>query len=83
MALGREEVERKRSQIAWGDLQVSSACTRYQTREYMAELYNVPFGVDPIEECYKRTIEINGHQEKPTLCEDRVSTLAYLFHSRS
>jgi len=77
-----EELERKRSLIAWGDLQPSPVCTKYQTKEYTATLYNVPFGVDPIEECYKRTIEINGHQEKPILCEDRVSTPAYLFHSR-
>jgi len=77
-----EELERKRSLIAWGDLQPSPVCTRYQTKEYTATLYNVPFGVDPIEECYKRTIEINGHQEKPMLCEDQVSTPAYLFHSR-
>jgi len=82
-ALEREELERKRSLIAWGDLQASTMCTSYQTKVYTATLYNVPFGVDPIEECYKRTIEINGHQEKPTLCEDRVSTPAYSSHSRS
>jgi len=77
-----DELERKRNLIAWGDLKPSPVCTRYQTKEYTATLYNVPFGVDPIEECYKRTIEINGHQEKPILCEDQVSTPAYLFHSR-
>jgi len=83
-ALEREELERKRSLIAWGDVQASSACTRYQTKEYTATLYNVPFGVDPVEECYKRSIEINGHHEKSTLCEDRVSTsLNYTFRSRS
>ena len=80
-ALERKEQERKRSQIAWGDLQASSACTKYQTKEYTATLFNVPFGVDPIEECYKRTIEINGHLEKPALCEDRVSTPTYAFRS--
>jgi len=48
-------------------------------------LYNVSFGLDPIEECYKKAIEINGHQEKPTLCqcEDRVSTLTYTLRSWS
>jgi len=76
-----EELERKRSLIAWGELQASSMCTSYQTKEYTATLYNVPFGVDPIEECYNRTIEINGLQEEPILCEDRVSTPTYLFHS--
>jgi len=75
-----EELERKRSLIAWGELQASSVCTSYQTKEYTATLYNVPFGVDPIEECYNRTIEINGLQEDPVLCEDRVSAPAYLFH---
>jgi len=73
----REELERKRGLIAWGDLQASSTCTRYQTREYTATLYDVPFGIDPVEECYKRSVEINGHQEYPSFCEDQVSPTTF------
>ena len=68
----REDEEGKRALIVWQDLKASTQCLRYGTREYSASLTQVPFGMDPLKECWKKSIEIHGRQIFPSRCDTQV-----------
>lgn len=68
----RQEEEEKRGLIIWQDLTASSRCLRYGTREYSATLANIPFGLDPLKECWKKSIDIHGRQVFPSRCDTQV-----------
>ena len=67
----REE-EEKRSLIVWENLRPSKKCLRYGTREYSATLAHVPLGLDPLKECWKKSIDIHGQQIFPSRCDTQV-----------
>jgi hypothetical protein len=62
---------KKRQGITWEGLQAAQ-CLRYATREYTAVLSHVPLGVDALEECRKKPLQIHGKQLFPSRCEDQV-----------
>ena len=68
----RQEKEEKRALIVWQDLKTSSSCLQYGTREYSATLANVPLGMDPLKECWKKSIDIHGRQIFPSRCDTEV-----------
>ena len=76
----REE-EEKRALIVWENLTPSNRCLRYGTREYSATLAHVPLGLDPLKECWKKSINIRGRQFFPSRCDTQVclfnSTFSY------
>ena len=61
----RQKEEEERALIVWQDLKASTGCLRYGTREYSATLAHVPHGMDPLKECWKKSIEIHGRQIFP------------------
>jgi len=65
----RQEEEEKRALIVWENLSSSTKCLRYGTREYSATLSHVPFGLDPLAECWKKSIDIHGRQILPSRCD--------------
>lgn len=65
----RQEEEEKRALIYWKDLKPSNRCLRYGTREYSATLAHVPIGMDPLKECWNKTIDIHGRQILPSRCD--------------
>lgn len=67
----REELARKRVSIAWIGLEPGH-CLRYKLKEYTATLSHVPLGLDGIEECRNKSVEIHGRQWFPSQCEDQV-----------
>jgi len=67
----REEEARKRASIAWIGLEPGH-CLRYKLKEYTATLSHVPLGLNGIEECWNKSIEIHGRQWFPSQCEDQV-----------
>jgi hypothetical protein len=67
----REELARKRASIAWIGLEPGH-CLRYKLKEYTATLSHVPLGLDGMEECWNKSIEIQGRQWFPSKCEDQV-----------
>jgi len=73
----QEEVEKKRSEIAWGGLQAATSCTSYGVREYTASLFNVPFGFDPIDECASKPVEIDDHLVSADRCENQVRVFVW------
>ena len=68
----RQEEEEKRALIVWQDLTASTQCLRYGTREYSAKLAHVPIGLDPLKECWKKSIDIHGRQIFPSRCDTQV-----------
>ena len=72
----REE-EGKRSLIVWENLTPSNKCLRYGTREYSATLANVPIGLDPLKECWKKSIDIHGRQVLPSRCDTQVCVVFF------
>ena len=68
----RREEEEKRGSLAWKDLKASTQCLRYATREYSATLANVARGLDPVKECWKKSVDIHGRQVLPSRCETEV-----------
>jgi len=68
----RQEEEGKRALMVWQDLKPSSRCLRYGTREYSATLAQVSPGLDPLKECWKKSIDIHGQQMLPSRCETQV-----------
>ena len=75
----RRKEEEKRSLLVWQDLQASSRCLRYGTREYSATLTHVALGLDPLKECWKKSVDIHGRQKFPSRC-DIVVRLFNLHH---
>ena len=57
--------------LEWENLTSSNQCLRYGTREYSATL-SVPVGMDPVKECWQKTIDIHGRQILPSRCDTRV-----------
>ena len=68
----RQEEEEKRALIVWQDLRASTKCLRYGTREYSATLAHVPLGMDPLKECWKKSIDIHGRRIFPSRCDTEV-----------
>ena len=68
----RREEEEKRALIFWENLTPSNKCLRYGTREYSATLAHVPLGLDPLKECWKKSIDIHGRQILPSRCDNHV-----------
>jgi hypothetical protein len=68
----RQEEEEKRALIVWQDLKASTQCLRYGTREYTATLAQVSLGLDPLKECWKKSIDIHGRQVFPSRCDTQV-----------
>ena len=68
----RQEEEEKRALIVWQDLKASTGCLRYETREYSAMLADVPLGMDPLKECWKKSIDIHGRSIFPSRCDTEV-----------
>lgn len=71
----RQEEEEKRALIVWENLTPSNRCLRYGTREYSATLAHVPLGLDPLKECWKKSINIRGRQIFPSRCDTQVCLL--------
>ena len=67
-----QEEEEKRALIVWQDLKPSARCLRYGTREYSATLAHIPLGLDPLKECWKKSIDIHGRQVLPSRCDTQV-----------
>ena len=68
----QREEEEKRALIVWEDFTPSNKCLRYGTREYSATLSHVPLGLDPLKECWKKSIDIHGRQIFPSRCDTQV-----------
>ena len=77
----RQEEEEKRALIVWENLTASTQCLRYGTREYSAKLAHVPLGLDPLKECWKKSIDIRGRQLFPSRCDTQVCYLVYIILS--
>ena len=67
-----QEEEEKRALIVWENLTPSTKCLRYGTREYSATLTHVSIGLDPLQECWKKSIDIHGRQMFPSRCDTQV-----------
>lgn len=78
----KEEEARKRESIAWVGLEPGH-CLRYRLKEYTAVLSHVPLGIDGIEECWKKSVEIHGREWFPSQCEDQVRKIRMLLLNRS
>ena len=68
----RQEEEEKRALIIWQNFKASTGCLRYGTREYTATLANVPHYMDPLQECWKKSIDIHGRSIFPSRCDTEV-----------
>ena len=68
----RREEEEKRGLLVWKDLKASTQCLRYGTREYSATLANVARGLDPVKECWNKSVDIHGRQVFPSRCQTEV-----------
>ncbi|KAN0094869.1 hypothetical protein V8E55_003156 [Tylopilus felleus] len=67
----REEEERQRRHMFWGRVE-AHACTTYATREYTAQLMNLPTTWEHrLDACKATPLEIHGNSYLPTTCEDR------------
>ena len=65
----RRKEEEKRSLLVWQDLKASSGCLRYGTGEYSATLTHVALGLDPLKECWKKSVDIHGRHIFPSRCD--------------
>ncbi|KAN0094861.1 hypothetical protein V8E55_003148 [Tylopilus felleus] len=67
----REEEERQRRHMFWDRVE-AHACTTYATREYTAQLMNLPRTWEHrLDACKATPLEIHGNSYLPTTCEDR------------
>jgi len=67
----REEEERQRRHMFWGHVQPHT-CTTYATREYTAQLMNLPRNWGHrLDACRATPLEIRGISYLPKTCEDR------------
>lgn len=68
----REEEERQRRHMYWGNVEAHT-CTTYATREYTAQLMNLPRDwKHRLEACKATPLEIHGISHLPTTCKDEV-----------
>ncbi|KAG9308891.1 hypothetical protein JVU11DRAFT_11351 [Chiua virens] len=66
-----EEEERQKLNMFWGNVEAHT-CITYGTREYTAQLMNLPTTWEhPIEACKATAIEIHGNSYLPKSCEDK------------
>ena len=73
----RQEEERQRRHMFWGRVE-AHACTTYATREYTAQLMNLPTTWEHrLDACKATPLEIHGNSYLPTTCEDRVGHLIF------
>jgi len=63
-----EEIERQRQRLAWVNIVGEQGCLRYNTRAWYASLANVPRSLDPVEECMRTPLLLNGRMILPTTC---------------
>ncbi|KAN0087971.1 hypothetical protein V8E55_006592 [Tylopilus felleus] len=71
----REEEERKRLNLFWGSVEAHT-CSTYATREYTAQLMNLPATWDwehRVEACRATPLEIHGISHLPITCEHKGS----------
>jgi len=67
----REEEERQRHHMYWGHVEAHT-CATYATREYSAQLMNLPRSWEHrLEACRNTPLEIHGISHSPKTCEDR------------
>jgi hypothetical protein len=77
----REEEERLRLNMFWTDPE-SHTCTTYGTREYTAQLVNIPGDYNRrVEACMATPIQIHGIEYKAKWCEDHVGLPILFFHT--
>ena len=68
----REEEERQKLNLFWGQVKAHT-CTTYATREYTAELMNLPATWEHrVEACKAIPLEVHGISYLPKSCEDKV-----------
>ena len=68
----REEEERQKLNMFWGDIEAHT-CTTYATREYTAQLMNLPATWEHrVEACKATPLEVHGTSYLPKTCEDKV-----------
>lgn len=68
----RLEEERQRLHMFWGRVEAHT-CTTYATREYTAQLMNLPTTwAHRLDACKATPLEIHGISYLPTTCEDKV-----------
>jgi len=67
----REEEERQKLDMFWGDIKAHT-CATYATREYTAQLMNLPATWEHrVEACKATPLEVHGISYLPKSCEDR------------
>ena len=68
----REEEERQKLNMFWGGVEALT-CTTYATREYTAQLMNLPATWEHrVEACKATPLEVHGTSYLPKTCEDKV-----------
>ena len=68
----REEEERQKLRMFWGNVEAHT-CTTYATREYTAQLMNLPRAwKHRVDACKVTPLEIHGISYLPKTCEDKV-----------
>ena len=63
---------RIRAALFWLDLTPKLECIRYDTREWTAELINVPSGEDGLRWCHEMPVVIHGKTYPKTDCSEQV-----------
>ena len=72
----REEEERQKLNMSWGDIKART-CTTYATREYIAQLMNLPATWEHrVEACKITPLEVHGTSYLPKSCEDKVGDVS-------
>ncbi|KAI9456335.1 hypothetical protein HD554DRAFT_2145783 [Boletus coccyginus] len=67
----REEEERQKLHMFWGNVEAHT-CTTYATREYSAQLMNLPkFWKHRLDACKATPLEVHGISYLPKACEDK------------
>ncbi|KAF8557893.1 hypothetical protein OG21DRAFT_136998 [Imleria badia] len=67
----REEEELQKLNMFWGSVEAHT-CTTYATREYTAQLMNLPATwVNQVEACKATPLEVHGISYLPKSCEDK------------
>ena len=72
----REEEERQKRNMYWGHVEAHK-CITYATREYTAQLMNLPRSwKHRVEACKATPLEIHGTSYLPRTCEDKVGDIS-------
>ena len=70
----RRRIHDEQAGISWEGLEAREHCLRYATREYTANLTHVPVGLDALEECRNKPIQVHGKFVLPSLTLRRPGT---------